>query len=46
MTLSPLRIDAQESVDAARNLMIQQKVGVLPVFDDGKLCGVIQIYDC
>jgi arabinose-5-phosphate isomerase len=46
MTLSPLRIDIQESVEAARNLMLQQKVGVLPVFDDGKLCGVMQIYDC
>ena len=46
MTLSPLQIDVQESVETARNLMLQRKVGVLPVVDDGKLCGVIQIYDC
>jgi len=46
MTPSPLLIDVQESVETARNLMLQRKVGVLPVVDDGKLCGVIQIYDC
>jgi len=46
MTPSPLHIDVQESVEVARQLMLQRKVGVLPAFDDGKLCGVIQIYDC
>jgi len=46
MTPSPLQIDVQESVETARNLMLQRKVGVLPVVDDGKLCGLIQIYDC
>ena len=46
MTRSPLQVDVQQSLEAARNLMLQHKVGVLPVFDDGNLCGVIQIYDC
>jgi len=46
MTPSPLQIDVRESVETARNLMLQRKVGVLPVVDDGKLCGLIQIYDC
>jgi len=46
MTPSPLQIGVQESVEAARWLMLQRKVSVLPAFDNGKLCGVIQIYDC
>ncbi|UPM49186.1 KpsF/GutQ family sugar-phosphate isomerase [Synechococcus sp. A10-1-5-1] len=46
MTPAPLQIDVRESVEAARLHMLQHKVGILPVFDDGKLCGVIQIYDC
>lgn len=46
MTPAPLQIDAQESVEVARLCMLQHKVGILPVFNDGKLCGVVQIYDC
>lgn len=45
MTPEPLQIDVQESVGAARQRMLQHKVGVLPVFDKGKLCGLVQIYD-
>jgi arabinose-5-phosphate isomerase len=46
MTVEPLQIDAHDVVETARSLMLEEKVGVLPVVDNGQLCGVIQIYDC
>ena len=46
MTPAPLQIDVRESVEVAKNLMLQRKVGILSVVDSGKLCGVIQIYEC
>ncbi len=46
MTAEPLQIDARDVVETARSLMLEEKVGVLPVVDNGQLCGVIQIYDC
>lgn len=45
MTTSPVTIDADENASSIEALMIQKKINELIVTENGKLVGIVQLYD-
>lgn len=41
MTTTVVSISAQETVEAAAELMLREKIGCLPVFENNKIAGII-----
>jgi CBS domain-containing protein len=46
MTPAPVTVGPEESVRAAVRLMLERKIGCLPVVEDGRLVGLVSETDC
>ena len=45
MIHNPITVEASESIEAAARLLVENKIGGMPVLEDGKLVGVITVID-
>ncbi len=45
MIHDPITVEASESIEAAARLLVENRIGGMPVLEDGKLVGVITVID-